>query len=189
MLLQHARSSARFDAEGSIILLEDQDRGLWNRKMIAEGLALIDKAMRHRRPGAYQIQAAIAALHARAVTPADTDWFQIELLYATLEHLQPSPVVTLNRAVAVSKTRGAAQALAIVEPLAPKLSGYFHYFGVLGGLLLQLGRGQEARAAFDRAISLANTAAEAAHIRTHLDRLIKDSATDEHNRPAGSVSV
>ena len=104
--------------DGSIVLLEDQDRGLWNREMIAEGLALIDKAMRHRRPGPYQVQAAIAALHARAARPEDTDWAQIDLLYAALETLQPSPVVTLNRAVAVSKVRGPEAALAMIEPLA-----------------------------------------------------------------------
>ena len=87
MLLQHARAAARFDPDGAIILLEDQDRTLWDSEMIAEGLALIDKAMRHRRPGAYQVQAAIAALHARAARPEDTDWPQIDLLYATLERL------------------------------------------------------------------------------------------------------
>jgi RNA polymerase sigma-70 factor (ECF subfamily) len=175
LLLQHARAAARFDADGNIVLLEDQDRGLWNRRMIIEGLALIDKAVRHRRRGPYQIQAAIAALHARAARPEDTDWAQIDLLYAALEELQPSPVVTLNRAVAVAKVRGAEAALAMIEPLAPRLSGYFHFFGVKGGLLLQLGRGEEARVAFDQAIALANTAAEAAHIRLHLDRLMKDS--------------
>jgi len=178
MLLQHARTPARFDADGTIVLLEDQDRCLWNRPMIAEGLALIDKAMRHREPGPYQVQAAIAALHARAARPEDTDWAQIDLLYATLEHLQPSPVVTLNRAVAVSKLRGAEAALAMIEPLAPRLSGYFHFFGVKGAMLLQLGRREEARVAFDRAIALANTPAEAAHIRMHLDRLAESSYTD-----------
>jgi RNA polymerase sigma-70 factor (ECF subfamily) len=176
LLLQHARAPARFDAAGSIVLLEDQDRGLWNRGMIAEGLALIDKAVRHRRRGPYQLQAAIAALHARAARPEDTDWAQIDLLYAALEESQPSPVVTLNRAVAVAKLRGPAAALAMIEPLAPRLSGYFHFFGVKGALLMQLGRAEEARIAFDRAIALANTAAEAAHIRLHLDRLMKDSA-------------
>ncbi|MGH6890863.1 MAG: RNA polymerase sigma factor [Dongiaceae bacterium] len=175
LLLQHARSAARFDAAGNIVLLEDQDRSLWNKIMIAEGLALIDKAMRHRRPGPYQVQAAIAALHARASRAEDTDWAQIDLLYATLERLQPSPVVTLNRAVAVSKVRGPAAALEMIEPLAPALSGYFYFFGVKGALLQQLGRAEEARVAFDRAIALANTAAEAAHIRTHLDRLMKDN--------------
>jgi RNA polymerase sigma-70 factor (ECF subfamily) len=143
--------------------------------MIAEGLALIDKAMRHRRSGPYQIQAAIAALHARAARPEDTDWTQIDLLYGALEIMQPSPVVTLNRAVAVSKVRGPDAALQMIEPLGERLSNYFHFFGVRGALLMQLGRNDEARVAFDRAIALANTSAEAAHIRMHLDRLIRDS--------------
>ena len=175
MLLQHSRTPARFDAAGAVVLLEDQDRGLWNRKLIAEGLALIDKAIRHRRRGPYQIQAAIAALHARAARPEDTDWAQIDLLYAALEEMQPSPVVTLNRAVAVAKVRGPAAALEMIEPLAPRLSGYFHFFGVRGALLMQLGRTEEAREAFGQAIAKANTAAEAAHIRMHLARLMKDS--------------
>jgi RNA polymerase sigma-70 factor (ECF subfamily) len=174
LLLQHARAAARFDADGGVILLEDQDRSRWNHKLIAEGLALIDKAMRHRRSGPYQIQAAIAALHARAERPEDTDWTQIDLLYGALEIMQPSPVVTLNRAVAVSKVRGAGSALEMIEPLAPRLSNYFHFFGVRGALLMQLGRNDEARVSFDRAIALANTSAEAAHIRMHLDRLIRD---------------
>ena len=177
MLLQHSRSRARLDADGNIILLEDQDRSLWNRDMIAEGLALIDKAVRHQRPGPYQVQAAIAALHARAVRPEDTDWTQIDLLYSTLEYMQPSPVVTLNRAVAVSKVRGPEAALAMIEPLAERLSGYFHFHGLKGGLLLQLGRQRQAREAFDRAIALANSPVEAAHIRMHIDRLMSESAT------------
>ena len=175
MLLQHARAAARFDADGQIVLLDDQDRTLWNHKMIVEGLALIDKAMRHRRSGPYQIQAAIAALHSRAARPEDTDWAQIDLLYATLEIMQPSPVITLNRAVAVSKVHGPEAALQMIEPLGERLSGYFHFFGVRGALLMQLGRNEEARVAFNRAIALANTSAEAAHIRTHLDRLMQDS--------------
>ncbi|HSZ91808.1 MAG TPA: RNA polymerase sigma factor, partial [Acetobacteraceae bacterium] len=145
-------------------------------KLIAEGLALIDKAMRHLQPGPYQIQAAIAALHARAARAEDTDWVGIDLLYAALERLQPSPVVTLNRAVAVSKVRGPAAALEMIEPLASRLSGYFHFFGARGAFLLQLGRTDAAREAFDQAIALANTPAEAAHIRGHLDRLMRDSA-------------
>jgi len=176
MLLQHARATARFDAQGAIVLLEDQDRSLWNRDMIAEGLALIDKAMRHRRAGQYQIQAAIAATHARAARPEDTGWEAIAELYAALELLEPSPVVTLNRAVAVGKARGAAEALAMIEPLEPALSGYFYFFGARGAFLLQLGRDAEAKQSFDRAISLANTAAEAAHIRMQIDRLSADAA-------------
>jgi len=182
MLVQHARAPARFDAEGEIVLLDDQDRGLWIAPMISEGLALIDKAMRHRRPGPYQVQAAIAALHARARTPADTDWAQIERLYATLERLTPSPVVTLNRAVAVSKVAGAAAALEMIAPLADRLSGYFHFHGLAGALNLELGRRPEAQVAFDRAIALANTAAEAAHIRQHLDRLAQDHAPADAGR-------
>ncbi len=171
MLLQHARSPARFDADGQVVLLEDQDRASWNGRMIAEGLALLDKAIRHHARGPYQVQAAIAALHARAARPEDTDWAGIEQLYAALETLQPSPVITLNRAVAIAKVRGPDAALALVEPLAERLAGYFHFHGLRGGLLMQLGRGREARQAFDQAIALANTPAEAAHIRQHLDRL------------------
>lgn len=174
MLLQHARTAARLDADGAIVLMDDQDRSLWNRAMIAEGLALVDKAMRHRRPGPYQIQAAIAATHARASRPEDTDWSQIDALYGALERQQPSPVVTLNRAVAVSKVAGPEAALAMVEPLGERLAGYFHFWGLKGALNLQLGRDAQAREAFDRAIALANTPAEAAHIRGHLDRLQKD---------------
>lgn len=176
MLLQHARSPARYDAERQIVLLEDQDRRLWNGQMIAEGLALIDKATRHGRPGSYQLQAALAAVHARAATPEDTNWRQIDLLYALLEEIQPSPVITLNRAVAVSKTQGPEAALAMIEPLESRLSGYFYFHGLKGGLLLKLGRGKEAHRAFDQAIALATTAAEANHIRQHLDRLLKDNA-------------
>jgi RNA polymerase sigma-70 factor, ECF subfamily len=175
LLLQHARAAARFDAEGAVVLLDDQDRSRWNQKMIAEGVALIDKAMRHRESGPYQVQAAIAALHARAEKPEATDWNQIDLLYGTLEIMQPSPVVTLNRAVAVSKVRGPQAALEMIEPLGERLSNYFHFFGVRGAFLMQLDRNDEARVAFDRAIALANTSAEAAHIRMHLDRLMRDS--------------
>ena len=176
MLLQHARASARFDRAGEIILLEDQDRERWDGNRIAEGLALVDKAVRHQLPGPYQIQAAIAAVHARAARAEDTDWTQIDGLYAALERMQPSPVVTLNRAVAVGKVRGPAAALAMIEPLAPRLAGYFHFHGARGAFLLQLGRREEARAAFDQAIALASTPAQAAHIRRHLDRLIEESA-------------
>jgi RNA polymerase sigma-70 factor, ECF subfamily len=175
MLLQHSRAAARFDADGEVVLLEDQDVGLWDATLIAEGLALIDKAVRHAHPGPYQIQAAIAATHARAARPTDTDWPQIDALYAALERLQPSPVITLNRAVAVSKLRGAQAALDMIEPLSTRLGGYFHFFGARGAFLLQLGRLGEAHEAFDRAIALANTPAEAAHIRRHLDRLLHKS--------------
>lgn len=175
LLLQHARAPARFDSDGCPVLLEDQDRSLWDRAMIAEGLALVDKAVRHQRPGPYQVQAAIAALHARASGSDAPDWRQIELLYGALERMQPSPVVTLNRAVAVFKVRGAAEALAMIEPLGQRLSGYFYFHGARGAFLLELGCAAAAREAFNRAIGLARTPAEAGHIRRQLDRLAAEA--------------
>lgn len=173
MLLQHSRANTRLDTNGQIVLLEDQDRSRWDVGMITEGLALLDKAMRHAKPGPMLVQAAIAALHAGAPTAADTDWTQIERLYAALEQIQPSPVVTLNRAVAVLKASGPEAALEMIAPLAAPLANYFYFHGVRGALLQELGRNDEARIAFDRAIALARTPAEAAHIRQHLDRLSK----------------
>jgi RNA polymerase sigma-70 factor (ECF subfamily) len=125
------------------------------------------------------MQAAIAGVHAHAARAEDTDWAEIDLLYASLENLQPSPVVTLNRAVAVSKVRGPAAALDMIEPLEKPLAGYFYFYGLRGGLLMQLGRNDEAREAFDRAIALANTAAEAAHIRLHIDRLMQHGSKQQ----------
>ncbi len=177
LLLQHARASARLDVEQHIVLLEDQDRSLWDRELIAEAFALLDKAQRLKRPGPYQIQAGIAAVHARAAHYQDTNWNTIDQLYQVLEAVQPSPVITLNRAVAISKLHGPQAALDMIEPLAAKLDGYFSFFGVRGALLMQLDRHEEAHVAFDRAIALANTPAEAAHIRLNLDRLMKDSQT------------
>jgi len=176
MLLQQSRLRARFDANGDVILLEDQDRSRWDEKLVREGLALLDKAMRHNRPGPYQVQAAIAATHSRAASAAETSWAGIEGLYLALERMQPSPVITLNRAVAVAKLHGPQAALDLIAPLEQPLSGYFHFFGARGAFLLQLGREREARADFDRAIALANTPAEAAHIRQHLDRLMASSS-------------
>jgi RNA polymerase sigma-70 factor (ECF subfamily) len=176
MLLQHSRIAARFDADGNAILLEDQDRTKWKRSPIQEGLALIDKAMRLRSPGPYQIQAAIAGLHSRADTPDETDWAEIDALYQALERHTPSPVVTLNRAVAVAKLNGPQAALDLIAPLADRLGGYFYFHGARGSFLMQLGRNAEAREAFNQAIALANTPAEAAHIRQHLDSLAAGAA-------------
>ncbi len=173
LLLQHSRTPARVDAEGAIVLLEDQDRARWNREWIDEGLALLEKAARHAKPGPYQVQARIAAAHARAERAADTDWGLIEQHYADLGPLQPSPVVKLNRAVAAAKAHGAELALPMLELLAEPLDGYFHYHGVKGWLLMQLGRADEARVAFNQAIALAHTAAEATQIRIYLDQLTR----------------
>ena len=174
MLLHASRRAARLDTAGQIVLLEEQNRALWDRSQIDEALVLIEKAIRHGHAGSYQLQAAIAALHARAATAAETDWPQIELLYRMLEHLQPSAVVTLNRAVAMSKAQGPEVALDLVETLSDALDGYFYFHGLRGNLLMQVGRKAEARIAFDRAIALARSPAEAAHIRRQLDCLKQD---------------
>ena len=188
MLLQHSRAAARFDADGNSVLLPDQDRTRWSQPLIAEGLALVDKAFRHRRPGPYVVQAAVAALHGRATTADATDWAQIAQLYAALERLQPSPVVTLNRAVAVSKAEGPAAALAMIEPLMRDLDGYFYFHGARGAFLTELGRNNDAKAAFDRAIALANTPAEAAHIRLQLDRLASGATRGTNKRAIKKTS-
>jgi RNA polymerase sigma-70 factor (ECF subfamily) len=171
MLFQHARAPARLDENGDLVLLEDQDRSLWRREPMAEAGALIEKAARHQTPGSYQLQAAIAYEHAIAKTAVETDWEAIAGYYLILETIHPSPVVTLNRAVAVEKCQGPLVALEMIEALAAPLSAYFYFHGVRGIFLDRLGRVREARAAFEKAISLAGSPAEAAHIRRHLDRL------------------
>jgi len=171
MLLQHSRAPARFDANGEIVLLDDQDRSRWNRTLIDEGRLLLERAAACQAPGPYQLQAAIAALHARAARPKDTSWKEIDFLYQSLEALQPSPVVTLNRAVAVWKLRGPEAALEMIDPLESELGGYFYFHGLRGVLLKQLNRLDDARDALNRAIALATSVTEANHIRRELDRL------------------
>ena len=171
MLLQQSRAPARFDANGDIVLLDDQDRSRWDRAQIDEGRLLLERAAIYQTPGPYQLQAAIAALHASAARPEDTSWKQIDLLYQVLETLQPSPVVTLNRAVAVWKLRGPEAALELVDPLKNELDGYFYFHGLRGALLKDLNRLDEAKRALNGAIALANSHAEANLIRRELDRL------------------
>jgi RNA polymerase sigma-70 factor (ECF subfamily) len=171
MLFQQSRAPARFDANGEIVLLEEQDRTRWSRTLIDEARLLLERAAIYRNPGPYQLQATIAALHARATRAEDTPWKQVDSLYQLLEALQPSPVVTLNRAVAVWKLHGAAAALAMIEPLNSELDAYFYWHGFRGTLLKELGRPDEARDALNRAIALANSLAEAKLIRRELDSL------------------
>jgi RNA polymerase sigma-70 factor (ECF subfamily) len=171
MLLQQSRAPARFDTNGEIVLLDEQDRSRWNRTLIDEGRLLLERASVYQDPGPYQLQAAIAALHARAARPKDTLWREIDSLYQALEALQPSPVVTLNRAVAVWKLRGPEAALAMIDPLRSELDAYFYLHGLRGALLKELNRPDEARDALHRAITLANSVAEAKLIRRELDSL------------------
>jgi RNA polymerase sigma-70 factor (ECF subfamily) len=173
MLLQHARMPARVDGSGDLIPLDEQDRSLWNGALIAEGRALTEKALRHRRPGTYQIQAAIAAVHGSARTAQETDWPQISELYRLLEHHLPSPVVTLNRAVAVAKVEGPEAGLDLLRTLAntPAMLRYQHYHAARAALLMDAGRFDEARAAYQRALALTENARERAFLKRRLDRL------------------
>jgi RNA polymerase sigma-70 factor, ECF subfamily len=162
MLLHHARRAARVDAAGDVVTLEDQDRALWDRTEIDEGLDLLDAALRYDRAGPYQLQAAIAACHATANDAADTDWAQIALLYGRLAELVPSAVVQLNRAVAVAMADGPAAGLELVDALeaSGSLAGYHLLPATRADLLRRLERPAEAAAAYRAALELAPTDAE-----------------------------
>jgi RNA polymerase sigma-70 factor, ECF subfamily len=160
MLLQHSRRHARVDENGDLVLLEDQDRARWDQEMIDEGLALIDTAVEMRRPGPYQVQAAIAALHARAPRPEDTDWPQIATLYRGLKTMWPSPVIELNRAVAVAMADGPDAGLALMEPLADELERYHLFHAARADLLRRSGRSDEAKLAYQRALDLVTNPVE-----------------------------
>jgi RNA polymerase sigma-70 factor, ECF subfamily len=168
MLLHHSRRDARVDAGGDLVLLEDQDRARWDQEMIDEGLALLDAAMEFRRPGPYQVQAAIAALHARAPRPEDTDWPQIATLYRGLTAMWPSPVIELNRAVAVAMADGPDAGLALMAPLANHLDRYQHFHSARADLLRRGGRTSEARLAYQRALDLATNPVERSYLMRRL---------------------
>ena len=160
LLLHESRAATRFDGWGRLVRLQDQDRGRWDQELIGEATRLLSRAMTMRRSGPYQIQAAIAALHAEAPSYEQTDWRQIRLLYERLDQLTPSPVVRLNRAVATRYAVGPDAALAEVEPLAAELDGYRLFHAVRAELLEAVGRSGEARRANERALALAENPAE-----------------------------
>lgn len=172
-LLHNARRSARQDAVGSLVPLDMQDRTLWDRSQIAEGQVLVEKALRHGRAGAFQVQAAIAAVHCAALSASQTDWEEIERLYEALEALTPSPVITLNRLVAVSKTRGPAQALKGLQALGTVLDDYLYFHSTAAAFYGELGQWAEARDAYNKALSLGPSDAEIAYIHLRLDELEK----------------
>jgi RNA polymerase sigma-70 factor (ECF subfamily) len=173
MLLHEARRPARYDAAGDLVLLEDQDRGLWNRAMIDEGLALVEPALKAAPKSPYAIQAAIAALHDRATTPAETDWRQIVALYAYLMRLAPSPVVELNHGAALAMTDGPGAALQRIDALVARgaLVGYEVLPAVRADLLRRLGRVDEARAAYEDAFRLARHEPERRYFTRRLAEL------------------
>jgi RNA polymerase sigma-70 factor (ECF subfamily) len=176
LLLQHSRRDARTDDAGELVLLEDQDRARWDHDMIDEGLATLDAAMAANAPGPYQLQAAIAALHARAPRAEDTDWPQIAALYGVLEAASPSPVVSLNRAVAVAMADGPEVGLPLVEALAEPLDGYHLYHSARAELLRRLARRAEAAEAYRRALTLATNPAQRSFLERRLAEVAEPSA-------------
>jgi RNA polymerase sigma-70 factor, ECF subfamily len=173
MLLQGSRRLARVSLEGELVLLEDQDRSLWDREAIREGCAAVELALSFRQPGPYQVQAAIAAVHGEAMNDEPTDWKQIELLYDTLLTMTDSPVVRLNRAVAVAMSRGPQAGLEEIESLAGEgsLQDYHYLHAARADFLRRLGRDQEAREAYLRAMELADNAAERRFLSSRLAEL------------------
>jgi len=168
MKLHLARGASRFNLSGEMVLLADQDRGLWDRAQITEAIVLIERAGHLGRPGPYQIEAAIAACHAEAPSFEATDWQQIVVLYDMLMAIAPSPVVRLNRTIAVWKVDGAAAALHELEEIAPVLDGYHLFHAARGEMLTELGRREQARAAQLRALDLTGNPAEQALLRRRL---------------------
>jgi RNA polymerase sigma-70 factor (ECF subfamily) len=173
MLLQESRRPARTSASGDLILLEDQDRSLWERGLITEGVALVERSLASRRFGAYTLQAAIAAIHAEAPSSAGTDWAQIVALYDLLVRIEPSPVVELNRAVAVAMLDGPAAGLALVDEILGRgeLSDYHLAYAARAELCRRLGRREDARASYERAIAIARQEPELRFLQRRLDAL------------------
>jgi len=173
MLLHESRRGARTSPSGDLILLEDQDRAKWDRKLIAGGVALVEKALSSRRFGPYSLQAAISAVHAEAPEAAATDWAQIVALYDVLQRLDPSPVIALNRAVALAMRDGPAAALPLVEEILGKgeLNDYHLAHAARADLCRRLGRNADARASYERALALARQEPERRFLKRRLAEL------------------
>ncbi len=176
MTLHHARRSARTNSAGQLILLDAQDRSTWHKDEIAAGIRLLEAALRAGRPGSYQIQAAIAALHAEAARPEDTDWQQIAALYRELERHMPTPVVQLNRAVAVAMADGPLAGLMLLDQLklGDALDNYYLFHAARADLLRRLDLRDEARAEYERALALCHNDAECAYLVRRIAESSKD---------------
>jgi len=173
MLLQESRRAARTSPIGELILLQDQDRSLWNREQIAEGVALLEKALKSRRFGPYTLQAAIAAVHAEAETAAATDWRQIVALYNQLVRIQPTPVVLLNRAVAIAMRDGPEAGLAHIEAVMEhgELANYYLAHSAHADMYRRLGRTDEARASYEKALALTQQGPERQFLQERIRQL------------------
>jgi RNA polymerase sigma-70 factor (ECF subfamily) len=170
MLLHDSRRSTRTKPDGELVLLEDQDRGRWNRGQIEEGLGVLERAMRHRRPGPYQLQAAIAALHAQASSAEETDWPQLVALYARLLRAVPTPVVALNHAVAVAMAHGPEAGLALIDGIEG-FERYHLMHAARADLLRRLGRVDESTAAYRRALALATNPVERDFLKRRIEQV------------------
>jgi RNA polymerase sigma-70 factor (ECF subfamily) len=177
MLVQDSRRAARIATDGELVTLEDQDRSLWDQTAIAEANTMLDRAMRLRRPGPYQLQAAIAACHANAPSAAETDWREIVVLYDRLSEFVAAPVVLLNRTVAVAMVEGPAAGLALVDELEATgaLPDYYLLPATRADLLRRLGRNAEAAAAYVRALELVPTDTERRFLRRRLSEVSQDT--------------
>jgi RNA polymerase sigma-70 factor (ECF subfamily) len=173
MLLQESRRAARTSPTGELILLENQDRSLWNREQIAEGVALVEKALKSRRFGSYTLQAAIAAVHAEAETAAATDWRQIVALYNQLVRIQPSPVVQLNRAVAIAMRDGPEAGLTQIDALLEhgELANYYLAHSARADMHRRLGRAAEARSSYEKALALTQQEPERQFLQERIRQL------------------
>jgi RNA polymerase sigma-70 factor, ECF subfamily len=171
MLFQHSRRNARLDEQGHLVLLEDQDRSRWDQTAIREGLQVLDTAISLRQPGEYQLQAAIAALHAQATDPAHTDWQQIAALYHELYRRNPSPIIALNRAVAVALAEGVVHGLHLMDTLADDLDAYYLFHAARADLLRRSGATAAARQAYERALALCGNQVEQHFLRRQIESL------------------
>jgi RNA polymerase sigma-70 factor (ECF subfamily) len=173
MLLQESRRSARTSADGELVLLQDQDRSLWNRDLIAEGIALVEQALKSKRFGPYTLQAAIAAVHSEAGSSATTDWPQIVALYGVLARAEPSPVVELNRAVAIAMRDGPEAGLSLIDALFARgeLAEYHLAHAARADLCRRLGKTSDAQASYEKALALAQLEPERKFLKQRLKEL------------------
>lgn len=178
MVLHDSRRRARVGPQGELVVLEEQDRSRWNQEQIQEGLRILERALRLGRPGPYQVQAAISALHAQAARPEETDWAQIAALYDHLQDLNPSPVVELNRAVAVAMSEGPMRGLALLEELQhePKMEGYYLFHAARADLLRRAGWLEDAADAYQVAIELTENEVERAYLQRRLGEVSRSSS-------------
>jgi RNA polymerase sigma-70 factor (ECF subfamily) len=178
MLLHESRRAARTSPDGEVILLDDQDRALWDREQIAEGIALVERALSSRRAGPYSLQAAIAAVHAESPNASATDWRQIVGLYDVLRRVDPSPVVELNRAAAIAMRDGPTAGLALIDALLGRgeLTTYLHAHSARADLLRRLGRVDDAIAAYELAATLATQEPERRFLTRRIEELRRSSS-------------